>query len=74
MTTSEQIFVTQLGVNNPNFELVQAVGSIWKAKGKIIYVRNMRMNPGAVGYLKTLNFIESAQEAGGRGVIQVKLK
>jgi len=74
MTTSEQIFVTQLGISNPNFQLVQPVGSIWKAKGRTIYVRNMRMNPGAVGYLKSLNFIESAQEAGGRGVIQVKLK
>ena len=28
MTTSEQIFVTQLGINDPNFELVQPVGSI----------------------------------------------
>jgi len=74
MTTSEQTFVNQLGLDNPNFELVQNVGSIWKAKGKILYVRNKRMNPGAVGYLKSLNFIESAQEAGGRGVIQVKLK
>lgn len=74
MTTSEQIFVTKLGVNNTNFELVQPVGSLWKAKGKILYVRNKRMNPGAVGYLESLYFIESAQEAGGRGVIQVKLK
>lgn len=74
MTPSEKIFVDQLGLNNPNFELVQASGSIWKAKGKTIYVRNIKMNPGAIGYLKTLNFIESAQEAGGRGVIQVKIK
>lgn len=74
MTASEQIFIDQLGLDNPNFELVEACGNIWKAKGKTIYVRNKRMNPGAIGYLKTLNFIESAQEAGGRGVIQVKLK
>ena len=31
------------------------------------------MNPGAVGYLKSLNFIESAQEAGVEE-IQAKLK
>ena len=74
MTASEQIFIDQLGLDNPHFELVQSVGSIWNAKGRIIYVRNKRMNPGAIDYLKTLNFIESAQEAGGRGVIQVKIK
>ena len=73
MTTSQQVFLTQLG-SNPNFELVEPVGSIWKAKGKTIYVRNKQMNPGAVGYLKSLSFVESAQEAGGRGVIQLKLK
>ena len=73
MTTSQQVFLTQLG-SNPNFELVESVGSLWKAKGKTIYVRNKRMSPGAVGYLKSLNFVESAQEAGGRGVIQIKIK
>ncbi len=72
MTISEEIFVKQLGLNQ--WELVSACGRLWKARGKTIYVKHRRRNSGACRYLKGLNFVKSAEEAGGNCVLQVKLK
>jgi len=71
-TKSEQIFINQLGLSQWNIE--KPIGNLWKAKGKKIYISHKRHNAGAIEYLKGLNFIKSANDAGGPFVIEIILK
>lgn len=72
MTKAQTYFAKMLGTET--FELAEPCGSLWVPRGRVIYVRHRRGNIGAAGYLEGLNFIERALEAGGKGIIQVRLK
>ena len=72
MTKAQTYFAKMLGTEA--FELVEPYGSLWVPRGRTIYVRHLRGNIGALRYLEGLNFIEHVGDAGGRGIIQVRLK
>ena len=43
---------------------VEQYGNLWKSKNNIVFVTPIRKNSGFIEYMKKLNFITDAQEAG----------
>lgn len=71
------------GINDPvnelrnqigdTFKVVESVGDLWKQKDNTIFIKPERDNPGFTSWLRTKNFVESADEA-GNGIYRVKMK
>uniref|UniRef100_A0A6H1ZAW2 Putative structural protein n=1 Tax=viral metagenome TaxID=1070528 RepID=A0A6H1ZAW2_9ZZZZ len=67
---AERILKDQIG---DTFKIVEPVEDLWKGKGRTIFIKPERSNPGYSSWLKQQNFIDNVQEA-GNNIYQVTLK
>ncbi len=59
-------------IGKKEIKFVQQYGSLWKSHSNIVYIQPIRKNPSYDQYLKSLNFIDSVQQA-GNNIYQVKV-
>lgn len=68
--TSEELLKKQIG---DIFEVTKPVGDLWESKGDTVFISLKKDRAGFASYMRELNFVDNAQEA-GNNVYKIKLK
>lgn len=67
LTKAQEFWVKRMGTKE--FPLTEPFGTLWKARGKKIYVEKKRNDQSAYRIIKSLNWVDSVQEAGATTIL-----
>lgn len=62
LTKSQEFWIQRMGTKE--FPLTEPFGSLWKPRGKKIYVEKKKNDTSAYRIIKSLNWVDDVQEAG----------
>ena len=67
LTKSQEFWVSRMGTKQ--YPLTEPMGSLWKARGKKIYVEKKRNDTSAYRIIESLNWVDKVQEAGATAML-----
>ena len=67
LTKSQEFWISRMGTKQ--YPLTEPTGSLWKARGKKIYVEKKRNDTSAYRIIQSLNWVDKVQEAGATAML-----
>lgn len=67
LTKAQEFWVSRMGTEL--YPLTEPTGSLWKARGKKIYVEKKRNDTSAYRIISNLNWVDKVQEAGATAML-----
>lgn len=67
LTKAQEFWIERMGTKQ--YPLTEPTGSLWRARGKKIYVEKKRNDTSAYRIIKSLNWVDNVQEAGATAIL-----